>query len=38
LQKWHAIPKGRELTVEEQQYIVQVIGAWLSQQEDGKPA
>src|SRR5919106_5540745 len=32
LQKWHQIPKGRALTKEEQQYIVDVIGAWLSQQ------
>jgi predicted Fe-S protein YdhL (DUF1289 family) len=31
LQKWHEIPKGRALTAEEQQYIVEVIGAWLSQ-------
>ncbi len=31
LQKWHEIPKGRALTVEEQHYIVEVIGAWLSQ-------
>jgi hypothetical protein len=30
LQKWHQIPKGRELTAEEQQYITEVIGAWLS--------
>jgi hypothetical protein len=33
LQKWHHIPKGRALSVEEQQYIVEVIGGWLSQQE-----
>jgi hypothetical protein len=33
LQKWHQIPRGRELTTEEQQYIVSVIGAWLSQEE-----
>src|SRR5574338_189693 len=26
LQKWHHIPKGRALTAEEQQYIVNVIG------------
>src|SRR5215217_4982238 len=32
LQKWHQIPKGRALTAEEQQYIVEVIGTWLSQQ------
>ena len=33
LRKWHQIPKGRALTAEEQGYIVEVIGAWLSQQE-----
>lgn len=33
LQKWHAIPTGRQLTVEEQQYVVEVIGAWLAWQE-----
>jgi len=34
LQKWHQIPKGRVLTPEEQQYIVEVIRAWLSHQEE----
>ena len=33
LQKWHQIPKGRILTTEEQRYIVEVIGGWLSRQE-----
>ena len=33
LQKWHQIPKGRALTTEEQQYIVEVIEAWLLQEE-----
>lgn len=33
LLKWHQIPKGRALTAEEQQYMVDVIGAWLSGQE-----
>jgi hypothetical protein len=33
LQKWHQIPKGSALTAEEQGYIVEVIGAWLSQEE-----
>ena len=33
LQKWHQIPKGRALTTEEQQYIVEVIGVWLSRHE-----
>ena len=32
LEKWHRIPKGRELTDAERQYIVNVIGRWLSQQ------
>src|SRR5215213_8980672 len=32
LQKWHQIPKGRALTAEEQQYMVEVIGQWLSKQ------
>lgn len=31
LQKWHQIPEGRMLTAEEQGYIVDVIGSWLSQ-------
>jgi hypothetical protein len=30
LEKWHAIPKGRELTDEERRYMVEVIGRWLS--------
>ena len=33
LEKYHQIPKGRELTAEEQQYMVNVIGAWLAQEE-----
>ncbi len=33
LQKWHQIPQGRALTEEEQQYIVEVIGTWLSQED-----
>jgi hypothetical protein len=36
LQKWHDIPKGRALTVEEEQYIVTLIGAWLSRQQESK--
>ena len=32
LQKWHQIPRGKALTSEEQQYIIAVIGGWLSQQ------
>jgi hypothetical protein len=33
LEKWHQIPKGRELSAEEQRYIVEVIGKWLSREE-----
>lgn len=33
LQKWHGIRKGQELGVEEKQYVVDVIQAWLSQYE-----
>jgi hypothetical protein len=33
LQKWHALPKGRELTDAEQRYVVEVIRQWLSQYE-----
>lgn len=34
LQKWHQIPKGRELTPEEQKYIVEVIQVWLMREGD----
>jgi hypothetical protein len=34
LQKWHQIPKGKELTPEEQQYVVEVIRSWLLKQEN----
>lgn len=30
LEKWHEIRKGRELSEEEQRYIVDVIAGWLS--------
>ena len=29
LEKWHAIPKGRELTPVEQEYVLEVIRRWL---------
>jgi hypothetical protein len=29
LERWHAIPKGRELTGEEQEYAVDVICRWI---------
>jgi Domain of unknown function (DUF4186) len=32
LEKWHAIEKGHELTVEERQYVVAVIRRWLKEQ------
>lgn len=35
LGKWHHIPKGRELTEDEQRYVVCVIEAWLRQQDAG---
>ena len=33
LQKWHQIPRGRALTMAEQKYIVELIGAWLSRED-----
>jgi Domain of unknown function (DUF4186) len=33
LEKWHAIPKGRALDVEEKRYVVEAIRMWLSQQD-----
>ena len=32
LEKWHAIPKGRELSAEETQYVITVIRRWLLSQ------
>jgi hypothetical protein len=29
LEKWHRIPRGRELSAAEQRYVVEVIGRWL---------
>jgi hypothetical protein len=29
LQRWHAIPKGRELTADERDYVVGVIWRWI---------
>ena len=31
LQRWHGIPKGRELTTDEQAYAVNVICRWIEQ-------
>jgi hypothetical protein len=33
LEKWHAIPKGRELSEQEKQYILDVIQHWLVAQD-----
>jgi hypothetical protein len=32
LEKWHAIPRGRELSEAEQQYVLEVIRRWLCAQ------
>ena len=32
LEKWHQIPKGRELTGAEQRHVVDAIGLWLARQ------
>jgi hypothetical protein len=29
LEKWHAIPKGRQLTAEEKRYVLDVLRHWL---------
>ena len=34
LEKWHAIPKGRELTADEEEYILAVIRRWLTSQQE----
>ncbi|HEY0003262.1 MAG TPA: DUF4186 domain-containing protein [Pyrinomonadaceae bacterium] len=31
LEKWHEIPKGRELSTEEKQYVLALIKEWLAQ-------
>lgn len=35
LEKWHGIPKGRELTEEEQKYVVDVLMTWIDRQMEG---
>jgi hypothetical protein len=35
LEKWHAIPKGRELSASEKRYILDVIRRWLVAQAGG---
>jgi hypothetical protein len=32
LEKWHRIPPGRELSVEEKDYVLRVLERWLRQQ------
>ena len=32
LEKWHAIKRGRELSVEERQYVIEVIRHWFERQ------
>ena len=34
-EKWHHLPKGRALSVEEQAYAVSVLMAWLHKEMDG---
>ena len=34
IEKWHKIPKGRELTKKEQEYLVSVIMEWIKRQID----
>ncbi len=34
LEKWHAIPKGRELTTDEVEHILAVIRRWLTSQQE----
>jgi hypothetical protein len=36
LQKWHGIPEGRELSVQERQYVLDVIRRWLVASEVGR--
>ncbi len=32
IEKWHKLPKGRELTKTEQEYLVSIIMEWIKQQ------
>ncbi len=32
LEKWHGIPKGRELTQQEQEYVVSILMTWIERQ------
>jgi hypothetical protein len=37
LQRWHHIPKGRELTREERNYVVDVISRWIEREVAVRP-
>src|SRR3954471_12155210 len=37
LAKWHGLERGRALSVDEQRYVVRVIGRWLEAQERAAP-
>jgi hypothetical protein len=37
LQRWHQIPKGRELSRAERAYVVQVICRWIEREMAGSP-
>jgi hypothetical protein len=32
LERWHEIPRGRELTAHERAYVVEVIGRWIARE------
>lgn len=38
LQRWHHIPKGRELSRDERAYVVDVICRWIEREVAGSPA
>lgn len=37
LAKWHGIPKGRALALEEIEHVVACLARWLSEQEEDQP-
>ena len=37
LQRWHGIPKGRELTADEHDYVVDVICRWVERELESPP-
>ncbi|HYH82904.1 MAG TPA: DUF4186 domain-containing protein [Longimicrobium sp.] len=37
LARWHAIPRGRELTEDERAYVVRVIARWIEEQARAAP-